>query len=132
MSPDLPIKIVYIDDDPDMIELVRLILCRNGYEVKGSTSGLYALELIRKEAPDLILLDLMIPDMDGWEILAKIRSSPGRLAKTPVIIITAKSFQNDNILTIKINKVDDYISKPFLLQELLASIQKVLNKKSAS
>lgn len=128
MNKDLSSKVFYIDDDPDMIELVQLILSRKGYEVKGSTSGFQGLESIRNDPPDLILLDLMIPDLDGWDIYNKLKTDTNLTANIPVIIITAKSLPIDKILGINISKVDGYLAKPFLPQQLIACIQNVIEK----
>jgi two-component system response regulator VicR len=68
-------QIVYIEDEPEMIDLVRLILSRKGYEVLGANDGLSGLDLIRRTHPDLVLLDLMMPDMDGWEVYQQIKGS---------------------------------------------------------
>ena len=121
--------IVYIEDEPDMIDLVRLILSRKGYEVKGATGGRDGLDLIRSSLPDLVLLDLMMPDMDGWEVYQQVKAGETTRA-IPVIVITAKAQNIDKVLGIHIAKVDDYISKPFSPQQLIESIEKVLGKSS--
>lgn len=111
-----------------MIDLIRLILGRHGFEVKGANGGLEGLEMIRKEKPDLVLLDLMMPDMDGWEVYQQMKADEAT-RDIPVIVVTAKAQSIDKVLGLHIAKVDDYIAKPFSPQELLASIDNVLAKR---
>lgn len=119
------IQIVCIEDEHDMIELVRLILVRKGYQFHGAEGGLQGLALIRDVKPDLVLLDLMMPDMDGWELYQQMKADP-TIQHIPVIIITAKAQSIDKILGLHIAKVNDYITKPFGPNELLQSIENVL------
>jgi two-component system, OmpR family, response regulator VicR len=125
MEPTNPKSVVYIEDDPEMIDLVSLILGRRGYQVKGAHGGREGLDVVQQNPPDLILLDLMMPDLDGWDVYKQIKSSE-TTRNIPVIIITAKSQAIDRVLGLHIAKVDDYISKPFRPQELLDSIDKIL------
>jgi DNA-binding response OmpR family regulator len=126
-------RLAYIEDETEMIDLVRLIVGRRGYTVLGANGGREGLELVRKEMPDLVLLDLMMPDMDGWDVYHQIKSEE-TLRDIPVIVITAKAQNIDKVLGLQIAKVEDYIAKPFSPQELLDRIDKVLSKqpKSAS
>ena len=124
-------KIVYIEDDPEMIDLVSLILNRQGFQISGANGGRAGLEMAKNISPDLILLDLMMPDMDGWDVYQQLKSSD-ETREIPVIIITAKAQNIDRVLGLHIAKVDDFISKPFRPTELIDSINKVLNKKAAS
>lgn len=118
-------SIVYIEDDSEMTDLVSLILSRRGYNITAINSGRAGLDVVIKEKPNLILLDLMMPDMDGWDVYQQLKASP--LTNTiPVIIITAKSQAIDRVLGLHIVKVDDYISKPFRPQELIDSVEKIL------
>ncbi len=118
-------RVVCVEDEPEMIDLVRLILGRKGYEVIGANGGIEGLETVRRERPDLVLLDLMMPDMDGWEVYQQIKADPG-LREIPVIVVTAKAQSIDKVLGLHIAKVDDYITKPFGPQELLESVDKIL------
>ena len=120
-------SILCIEDEAEMIDLMRLILGRRGYDVKGAISGMEGLKMIREHAPDLILLDLMMPEMDGWEVYQQIKADE-KMKGTPVIVVTAKAQSIDRVLGLHIAKVDDYIAKPFSPQELLTSVEKVLNK----
>ena len=117
--------ILCIEDEPEMIELVRLILERKGFRVTGALGGAQGLEALRKEKPDLILLDLMMPDIEGWEVYRQMKADP-TLAGIPVIVVTAKAQSIDKVLGLHIAKVEDYLTKPFNPQQLLGSVTKVL------
>lgn len=118
-------KVLCIEDEEEMIDLIKLILERKGFEVLGAVGGKEGLEVIRREMPDLILLDLMMPEVDGWEVFRQMRADE-RLKDIPVIVVTAKAQSIDKVLGLHIAKVDDYVTKPFGPQELLRSINKVL------
>ncbi len=118
-------RVVCIEDEPEMIDLVRLILGRKGFDVIGANGGIEGLETVRREKPDLILLDLMMPDMDGWEVYQQIKADV-ELRVIPVIVVTAKAQSIDKVLGLHIAKVDDYITKPFGPQELLESVEKII------
>ncbi len=118
-------KVVCIEDELEMIDLIRLILTRHHFEVIGAVGGKEGLEVVRRERPDLVLLDLMMPDMDGWEVYQLMKASP-ELSKIPVIVVTAKAQSIDRVLGLHIAKVDDYVTKPFGPKELLRSVNRVL------
>lgn len=122
-------RILCIEDEPDMIELIRLILMRHGFEVIGANGGLEGVRMIHEELPDLVLLDIMMPDLDGWEVYQQIKADE-KTRDIPVIIVTAKAQNIDKVLGLHIAKVDDYISKPFTPDALLESVQTVLAKTS--
>jgi DNA-binding response OmpR family regulator len=122
---DENLRVVCIEDEPEMIDLVRLILGRRGFDVVGANGGVEGLEAVRRERPNLILLDLMMPDMDGWEVYQRIKADE-ELRQIPVIVVTAKAQSIDKVLGLHIAKVDDYITKPFGPQELLESVEKIL------
>src|SRR3989304_3006638 len=111
---DEPKRVVCIEDEPEMIDLVRLILGRKGFYVIGANGGIEGLETVRREKPDLVLLALMMADSPVREI--------------PVIVVTAKAKSIDKVRGLHIAKVDDYITKPFGPQELLESVEKVLTR----
>ncbi|HEY4691461.1 MAG TPA: response regulator [Anaerolineae bacterium] len=121
-------KVVCIEDEPEMIDLVKLILGRRGFDLTGAMGGREGLETIRRVKPDLVLLDLMMPDMDGWEVYQQMKADPD-MQKIPVIVVTAKAQSIDKVLGLHIAKVDDYVTKPFGPQELLLSVEKVLGLK---
>ncbi len=118
-------RVVYIEDEQEMIDLVKLILSRKRFEVIGANGGREGLDAVRKSSPDVILLDLMMPDMDGWEVYQQLKADESTRA-IPVIVITAKAQNIDKVLALHIAKVDDYIPKPFTPKDLLDSIEKVL------
>jgi len=120
-------RVVCIEDEQEMIELVKLILSRQNIEVVGALGGEEGLEKIEQVTPDLVLLDLMMPEMDGWEVYQKMKASE-TMRDIPVIVVTAKAQSIDRVLGLHIARVDDYITKPFGPQELLESVQKVIDK----
>jgi DNA-binding response OmpR family regulator len=119
--------VVYIEDDPEMIDLVILIVAKRGYHVIGAHGGREGLDLVQQNPPDLILLDLMMPDIDGWDVYHQLKANE-QSKNIPVIIITAKSQEIDRVLGLHIAKVDDYICKPFHPQELLDSMDRVFTR----
>ncbi len=119
------IKIVCVEDDPKTIELVKLILKKEGYEVSGVDNGREGLNIIEKVQPNVVLLDLMMPDMDGWEVYQSMRANEAT-RHIPVIVLTAKAQSIDKVLGLHIAKVNDYITKPFSPNELIQSVRKVL------
>lgn len=120
-------KIIYIEDDQDMIDLVSLILGRRGFTVEGANGGVKGLEMVLSEVPDLVLLDLMMPDLDGWDVYQQMKAQ-AKTRNIPVIVITAKAQAIDRVLGLRIAKVDDYICKPFSPNELVASIDRIVGK----
>ncbi len=121
-------RVVCIEDEPEMIDLMRLILSRKGYQVIGAMGGREGLEAVQRDKPDVVLLDLMMPDMDGWEVYQKMKANDAT-KNIPVIVVTAKAQSIDKVLGLHIAKVDDYITKPFGPQDLVDSIEKVLARK---
>jgi two-component system response regulator VicR len=122
-------NVVYIEDEQEMVDLVRLILGRKGFEVHGANGGREGLETVRRILPDLVLLDLMMPDIDGWDVYQQMKATE-TMRDIPVIVITAKAQNIDKVLGLHIAKVDDYISKPFSPQELLESVTRVLGQEA--
>jgi two-component system response regulator VicR len=120
--------ILCIEDEQEMIDLIRLILSRRGFKILGANGGMEGLEMVRKNHPDLVLLDLMMPEMDGWEVYQQMKADE-TTRDIPVIVVTAKAQSIDKVLGLHIAKVDDYIAKPFSPQELLASVDTVLGRK---
>ncbi|MFN3490884.1 MAG: response regulator transcription factor [Anaerolineales bacterium] len=120
-------RILCIEDEPEMIDLIRLILGRKGFDVHGAPGGVEGIKMVREMKPDLVLLDLMMPDMDGWEVYQQMKADPAT-RNIPVIVVTAKAQNIDKVLGLHIAKVDDYIAKPFSPQELMESVEKVFSK----
>jgi DNA-binding response OmpR family regulator len=120
-------RILCVEDEPEMIDLIRLILGRRGFEVHGAAGGMEGIRLIRELHPDLVLLDLMMPDMDGWEVYQQMKADTAT-RDIPVIVVTAKAQNIDKVLGLHIAKVDDYIAKPFSPQELMDSVDKIFSQ----
>ena len=118
--------VICIEDEPEMIDLVQLILGRKGFELVGAVGGREGLETVRRLKPDLVLLDLMMPDMDGWEVYQQMKADD-ELKNIPVIVVTAKAQSIDKVLGLQIAKVNAYISKPFSPHDLVESVEKVLS-----
>ncbi|HMZ08086.1 MAG TPA: response regulator [Anaerolineales bacterium] len=119
-------KILCIEDEPEMIDLIRLILNRRGFDVYGAPGGVEGIRLVRETHPDLVLLDLMMPDMDGWEVYQQMKADAA-LRDIPVIVVTAKAQNIDKVLGLHIAKVDDYIAKPFSPKELIDSVDRIFS-----
>ncbi len=114
-------KIVLIEDDADLYALLKYNLEKEGFIMVGSQTGKGAIDLCRRERPDLILLDIMLPDSDGLDICKGIRSHP-ELAHIPVIFLTARASETDRIVGLELG-ANDYIVKPFFVRELIARIK---------
>jgi DNA-binding response OmpR family regulator len=126
----MPLKVVHIDDQPEMLDLIRLILTRAGYEVNSENNGTTGLQTITDILPDVVLLDLMMPEMDGWEVFHSIRANP-KTAHIPIIVITARSQSIDKVIGLHIAKVDDYITKPFTGEQVLSSVKRAVMVRKA-
>jgi len=114
-------KIVLIEDDSDLYSLIQYNLEKEGFTMAGSQTGRGALELCRRERPDLIILDIMLPDSDGLDICKAVRNHP-ELAAVPVIFLTARASETDRIVGLELG-ANDYIVKPFFVRELIARIK---------
>jgi DNA-binding response OmpR family regulator len=114
-------KIVLIEDDADLYSLIQYNLEKEGFTMAGSQTGRGAIELCRRERPDLIILDIMLPDSDGLEICRAIRNHSD-LAAVPVIFLTARASETDRIVGLELG-ANDYIVKPFFIRELIARIK---------
>ena len=116
-------RILIVDDDPRLIRLIREVLGAAGYEVLTSSSGKSAVETIALEQPDLVLLDIMLPEMDGFQVARRTHE----FANVPIIMLTAKVTEADKLSGFEAG-ADDYITKPFSAKELLARVRAVLNR----
>ncbi|HEY4715663.1 MAG TPA: response regulator transcription factor [bacterium] len=119
--------IAIVDDEPDIIELVSIHLTKSGFITKGFSDGSAFLKSLDKQIPDLVILDLMLPDTDGLEICKYLRKED-RFAGTSVILLTAKGDETDKVLGLELG-ADDYITKPFSPRELVARVRAVLRRK---
>ncbi|WP_240419607.1 response regulator transcription factor [Paenibacillus periandrae] len=120
-------KIMIVDDEPNIVEVIRLYLEHAGYEPIIAYRGGEVLQTVRVQQPDLVLLDVMLPDHSGFELCSRIRSESGALAHTPIIFLTAKGESIDKLRAFNLG-IDDYIVKPFDPNELIARIKAVLRR----
>ena len=116
-------NILVVEDDRNISELIRMYLEKEGFEVRLAYDGGKAVEEFEREQPDMVLLDIMLPVLDGWQVCERIR----RKAKTPIIMLTAKSDVADRITGLEMG-ADDYLVKPFEMKELMARINAVLRR----
>jgi two-component system phosphate regulon response regulator PhoB len=119
-------KILVVDDEPDALELVEFNLRQAGYEVSSAADGAEALKKARSTIPDLVVLDLMLPEMDGLEVCKVLRRDPAT-ARIPIVMLTAKAGEVDRILGLELG-ADDYITKPFSPRELVLRVKNVLQR----
>jgi DNA-binding response OmpR family regulator len=119
-------RVLVVDDEKDLVDLVSYNLQRNGYEVDAAHDGQQALDLIERDVPDLLILDLMLPGIDGTEVARRLRAD-ARTAHLPIIMLTAKGEETDVVVGLTIG-ADDYITKPFSVKILLARVNTVLRR----
>lgn len=115
-------KVLIVDDELDTLELIKLVLESGGFKTVLVSNGKEALEKVKEIKPDLVLLDIMMPDMDGWEVFKKIKENN---PKMPVAILTAKAQNIDRLLGLHVLKAEDYITKPFGKNELIDKVKKL-------
>lgn len=116
-------KVLVVDDDVNICELIRLYLVKEGYEVSMSYNGIKALELFREFTPSIVILDIMLPGADGWQVCREIR----KISNIPIIMLTAKGETFDKVLGLELG-ADDYMVKPFEPKELIARVKAVLRR----
>src|SRR5215218_10241585 len=114
-------KIALIEDDSDLYALLQYNLEKEGFALVGSQTGKGAIEMCRRERPDLILLDIMLPDSDGLDICKQVRNHP-ELSHIPVIFLTARASETDRIVGLELG-ANDYVVKPFFVRELIARVK---------
>ncbi|HZX60607.1 MAG TPA: response regulator transcription factor [Candidatus Methylomirabilis sp.] len=116
-------KVLVVDDEPDILDLVRYHLEREGYQVVGCRDGKSALDLVGREKPDLVVLDLLMPGVDGFEVCRRLR----RESSIPIVMLTAKADETDTVVGLELG-ADDYVTKPFSPRELVARVRAVLRR----
>lgn len=119
-------RVLVVDDDPDILQFVQVNLELEGYTAERANSGRLALDVAKGALPDLVLLDVMMPEMDGLTVLRRLRSAPAT-ANVPVILLTAKALSEDRVRGLDLG-ADDYITKPFDVEELMARVRSVLRR----
>ena len=124
--PPAPKKILIVEDERDIAQLVKLYLEKEGFHTNVAESGVEALKLIKSERPDLLILDLMLPEIDGIEVCKKIRTMPDT-ALLPIIMLTAKAEESDTIIGLELG-ADDYVTKPFSPKALVARVKALFRR----
>ncbi|MBN1817739.1 MAG: response regulator transcription factor [Sedimentisphaerales bacterium] len=119
-------KILVVDDEQDLLDLLEMSLSAEGYEVMTAASGAAAIEALRRQRPDLILLDIMLEDRSGLELTGQIKHTPETMG-IPIILLTAKDTETDIVVGLRVG-ADDYVTKPFSTQVLVARIEAVLRR----
>ncbi len=126
-----PSRILITDDERDLVEMLAFSLGRRGYEIARAYDGLEAWERVQEEKFDLLILDLMMPGLDGWEVCRFIRKSDNpQIRETPILILSARAMAEDRVRGLELG-AEDYITKPFSLMELMLRIEKLLNRRQA-
>lgn len=120
-------KVLVVDDDINICELLRLYLEKEGYAVSIANDGMSAVRMYNNNQPDITLLDIMLPELDGWQVLREVRKTSNK----PIIMLTAKGETFDKVLGLELG-ADDYITKPFDTKEVIARIKAVLRRSTAS
>src|SRR6185295_5890678 len=120
-------RILVVDDEEHITELVAMGLGYNGFDVERVASGRAALDAVAKQRPDLIVLDVMLPDLDGFEVARRLRQSEGAGTRVPVIFLTARDATADKVEGLRLG-VDDYVTKPFSIEELVERVKAVLRR----
>ena len=118
--------ILVVEDDPNILRLLRLYLEKEGYSVTSATTGIEALKKVKEESPQLVILDLMLPELDGLDVCKRIRANPDT-ALLPIIMLTAKAEESDTIVGLELG-ADDYITKPFSPKALVARVKAVVRR----
>lgn len=118
-------KILVVDDEPAIVELAQLYLHKDGFETVSAADGIEALVQVKQHQPDLVVLDLMLPGLDGWEVCKRLRSE----TNIPIIMLTARSDDVDKIVGLELG-ADDYVAKPFNPRELVARVRAILRRTS--
>lgn len=116
-------KVLIVDDDDNIVDLIRMYMEKEGFTAVTANNGVKALELFKSEAPSIVILDVMMPEMDGWQVCREIR----RVSNIPIIMLTAKGETFDKVLGLELG-ADDYMVKPFETKELIARVKAVLRR----
>jgi len=122
-------RVLIVDDDPDIVRLVRYNLSHSGYEVQSAGTGREALELVQKQPPDLVVLDVMLPDVDGLEVCRTLRQQASS-RRIPILMLTARGEEIDRVVGFELG-ADDYVSKPFSPRELVLRVKSILRRSGA-
>src|SRR5947199_4565730 len=124
-------RVLVVDDEEHITELVSMGLTYNGFEVERVGSGRAALDAVERKRPDLIVLDVMLPDLDGFEVARRLRQTGGAGTRVPVIFLTARDTTQDKVEGLRLGS-DDYVTKPFSIEELIERVKAVLRRASGA
>src|SRR5579884_3472073 len=124
-------RVLVVDDEEHITELVAMGLGYNGFEVERVGSGRAALDAVERRKPDLIVLDVMLPDLDGFEVARRIRSAEGAGTRVPIIFLTARDATADKVEGLRLGS-DDYVTNPFSIEELVERVKAVLRRSAPS
>jgi CheY-like chemotaxis protein len=123
-------RVVCIEDEPEMIELMNLILERQGFKFIAARGGAQGLEMVKEIKPDLVLLDIMMPEVDGWMVYDQLRANP-ETKHIPVLIVTARAPHDPRLTQMRLANAHNLVTKPFSPTQLIEAIERVLPKNSA-
>lgn len=121
----MPKRILIVDDEQELIDVIKLILNMNGYETLTASGGAECLSTLAQQKVDLVILDIMMPAVDGWEVLRQLRSQ-GKADAIPVMLLTAKAQPIDRMLGLNVFGVREYLTKPFSINDFLERVAKIL------
>ena len=122
-------RVVWIEDDLELLRLGQIVLSHKGYEVIPVGDSREGFDVVRRERPDVVLLDLMMRDVDGWAIYNQIKATP-ELKGTPVVVVTAKAQAADKAMALHLAKVDGYLTKPYEQSQLIDLLSQVLERRA--
>lgn len=126
----MPRRVVCIEDEQEMIDLMRLIIQRHGFEFFSARGGAKGIETVKRVQPDLVLLDLMMPIMDGWTVFDRLRGDP-ETAAIPIIIVTARAYHDPRVAEMRTNNTGTLVTKPFAPAQLIEAIDRILGISSS-
>ena len=121
----MPKRILIVDDEQELLDVIQLILNLNGYETLTAYGGAECLNVLAQQTVDLVILDIMMPEVDGWEVLRQLKSQ-GKADAIPVMLLTAKAQPIDRMLGLKVFGVREYVTKPFNVNELVEKVAQIL------
>src|SRR5205807_858507 len=124
-------RVVVVDDEEHITELVAMGLTYNGFDVERVATGRAALDTVERQKPDLIVLDVMLPDLDGFEVARRLRQVEGAGTSVPIIFLTARDTTQDKVEGLRLGS-DDYVTKPFSIEELIERVKAVLRRSSGA
>jgi DNA-binding response OmpR family regulator len=120
-------RVVWVEDDPELLRLGQIVLSHKGFDVTAVSDSREGFQVVRQEKPDVVILDLMMPDVDGWAIYNQIKAD-AELKHIPVVVVTAKGQAADKALALHLAKVDGYLTKPYDQSQLLDMLNRVLKR----